>query len=428
MDNSITTSVPVYVVDTGVDTTHAVRPLSFHVPVLAAMRTLHGRDEEKADPHKDFYHPNYPQPFTTRINAVADEEQRDVDGHGTGMAGHVAGAVAGVYKNAEIIPVKVLFDDGVLNAWRLVVGLQRVIANQHERHNPPCVISMSINFEPQQIDDPMIFNGRDALRPIIERLLPDSNAVVTISAGNLPDQEISARYPRAYGGSQTDLIVVGAADANGIRLDDSSWLDSSGRGILSLYVMATQVIRPNIDPENPYTFRHGTSSATAMAAGMAARLLAKGVAPARVKATLQSEGLRLKGRAFPSDDDGWFAPRAAIDNQVACAQPLQGAVVPTPTYTATQGYEDFALTASPVFQTPNPGSATCYNVTAHAPAVLQTELFSSGCDFQFVLHGFAVYHTVIILRRKETGLLKLCMPWQAVPCILRSFLSESKCD
>ncbi len=40
--------------------------------------------------------------------------------------------------------------------------------------------------------------------------------------------------------SATPFIVVGSADANGHRLYDSSWMDSSGRGLLSLYVMADQ--------------------------------------------------------------------------------------------------------------------------------------------------------------------------------------------
>lgn len=55
---------------------------------------------------------NIGTPFNAITRKEGTEEAADTDGHGTCMASHVGGTISGVYKNALIIPVKMLEGGG----------------------------------------------------------------------------------------------------------------------------------------------------------------------------------------------------------------------------------------------------------------------------------------------------------------------------
>lgn len=316
---------------------------------------------------KDFNGPT-PQPFNFHIDVTEfDGSAEDEWGHGTRMAGCVAGKIGGTYKFADIIPVKAVLNDGTLQAWNLITALSRIIERQQAIGNPGSVVSMSINFEEEQLIDVINQAGHEPLYPTINRL-PRHNVVVIMSSGNLPTAPIGLRLPRRYGGVLTPFVVVGSTDANGHRSDFSSYLDPQGQGLLSLYVMAEQVVVPNIG--GGYHHKQGTSEAAAMVAGLAARLLAANIAPANVKSELRLQGTELKGSSWDWDD-GFPVARGGMKNQVPCTDPVLPPL-PTPTYTHYTGGAGLVFEATANFAAPAAATSTCYDVISHAPAILHT--------------------------------------------------------
>ncbi len=111
--------------------------------------------------------------------------------------------------------------------------------------------------------------------------------VVVCSAGNSPGQDLSVHYPRAAGGSNTPLIVVGNVQYNNVRHPRTGFRDRNQWGILSLMNIGTDVdcavlteinkltVYPHAqDPGQSYRVDPpGSSQATAITAGMIAYLL-----------------------------------------------------------------------------------------------------------------------------------------------------------
>lgn len=317
---------------------------------------------------KDFNGPA-PQPFNFRIDLTEFNGQaEDEFGHGTRMAGCVAGKVGGTYKYAEIVPVKAVQDDGFLPAWNVINGMAQIMQRQQAIGNPGSVLTMSISFLASQLFDVMNEAGYEPLYPAMVRLA-QHNIVVLMSAGNTPTEPIGYRYPRAYGGTQTPFIVVGSTDPNGHRSEFSCYIDEHSQGLLSLYALGEQIVVPAAG--GSYQHKQGTSEATAMVAGMAARMIASGVAPANVKYELHLEGLELKGNSWDWDD-GFPIARAGMKNQVTCANPVLGPL-PTPTYTSYRGGDGLVFEATAHFAPPA-STAACYYVASHTPAVLATTI------------------------------------------------------
>ncbi|PNP52694.1 hypothetical protein THARTR1_06758 [Trichoderma harzianum] len=340
IDQSITAPVKVFLIDSGVDRRHP-----------------------------EFNHPNYPQAFSEVIDVTGGAAE-DTRGHGTAMAGNVAGAVCGVHKTAQLVPVKV--GNGEYRLWSVIRGLEEILLSQFGNSRPLCVVTMSFYILPDDILESLLTSPlNDPLRPVIERL-PNNNCVVTMSGGNFANGNIDDHYPRGYGGQSTPYIVVGATDANGQREPYSSVGDPLNLGLMTLFVMGKQVLRPK-NGDFGYVHQDGTSSATAMTAGMAARLLARGVPVNAVKGALINMGIALKGIAWPLNANGVFVPRGGIDIQVPCTSPVQGTAVATPTYTSIRGAANLIAEVTANFQNLNTMTAVCHSQTSHAPAVLPTE-------------------------------------------------------
>ncbi|MEV0010164.1 S8 family peptidase [Streptomyces sp. NPDC047973] len=86
--------------------------------------------------HKDFE-----GRATSGFDAVDnDEDANDGNGHGTHVAGTIAGASHGVAKKAKIVAVRVLDDEGSGTTEQVVAGIDWVTAN----HQGPSVANMSL--------------------------------------------------------------------------------------------------------------------------------------------------------------------------------------------------------------------------------------------------------------------------------------------
>ncbi len=194
-----------------------------------------------------------------------------------------------------------------------------------------------------------------------------------MSAGNLPNENIGARYPRVYGGTATPF----SRRRRGGMPTAIGWMIQAGwtAVVVASYRCTSWLIRPS-DPALTQTidiYRHGTSPAAAMTAGMAARLLARGVAPADVKRQLQQDGMRLKGFDWPRrrrlvrplrrDGHSGSFVRSRLPGVYFRLQHIPPSRVP----------KCWVLTLRHHFRSLLLQSSTCYTVTSRAPATLPTD-------------------------------------------------------
>ena len=202
----------------------------------------------------DLDHPE----FTGRIVAGydfvdGDAIPEDIDGHGTHVAGTIAGrhddnlGISGIAPAANIMPIRVLDDNG--EGWNsdIVAGIRWAVNNGAD------VINLSLG------GDRYTRSMAEALRFAAER-----GIVVVMAAGN--DGEQSPSYPGAlavdYG------IAVGAVDHNQNLADFSN---KAGSNTLD-YVTAPGVRIYSAAPGGGYALRSGTSMAAPHVAGIAALL------------------------------------------------------------------------------------------------------------------------------------------------------------
>ncbi|MCQ4921489.1 S8 family serine peptidase [Tissierella carlieri] len=165
----------------------------------------------------------------------------DRQGHGTHVAGTIAsyGSVSGVMKNATLIPVKVLGDDGRGSTYGIVQGVLHAANIQAD------VINMSLG------GGGYLQSFDDACRTAVSR-----GVVVVAASGNEYASSIS--YPAAY----DSVIAVGAVDSNRRRASFSNY----GTG---LELMAPGVNIYSTIPGNQYQTNSGTSMASPHVAGVA---------------------------------------------------------------------------------------------------------------------------------------------------------------
>jgi subtilisin family serine protease len=200
--------VTIYVLDTGVDTTH----------------------------------PEFEGRAHTLANTI-DETDGDCDGHGTVVAGIAASREHGVAKQARVESVKVLDCNGSGTLSSLLEGIDEVAG-----HRPagPAVAVMSWSYE-----------ASDVLQAAISTLI-GSGVFVVSSAGNTGDDDCTAT-PRA----SRDVLVV----ANS-TIDDARARSSSTGSCVDLYAPGTAIVAPV--PGGRTASYTGTSMAAPHAAGVAA--------------------------------------------------------------------------------------------------------------------------------------------------------------
>ncbi|HVL98461.1 MAG TPA: S8 family serine peptidase [Egibacteraceae bacterium] len=222
--------VRVYVVDTGVRSTHS----DFGGRVAAGFDALGGATTE------------------------------DCNGHGTHVAGTVAGARHGVAKEATIVPVRVLGCDGSGLLSSVIAGVDWITANRPA--GQPAVANLSLGGGASATLDSAVANSIA------------SGITYVVAAGNSNTDACNASPARVG-----PALTVAATTSTDARATYSSWgscldLFAPGSGIASAYHTS----------DTATATMSGTSMAAPHVAGAAALLLAASpqASPAQVGETL----------------------------------------------------------------------------------------------------------------------------------------------
>ncbi|WNZ08596.1 S8 family peptidase [Streptomyces sp. 11x1] len=191
-----------------------------------------------------------------------DRSAQDGNGHGTHVAGTVAGTAYGVAKKAKVVAVRVLDDAGGGTTAQVIAGVDWV--TEHARK--PAVANMSLaGLGNTQLDE--------AVRNSIA-----SGVTYTVAAGN--DGRAAGLYSPAR---VKQAITVGATDRKDVRADFSNWGPS-----LDLFAPGRSITSASPRSDTARATHSGTSMAAPHAAGAAALYLADRprAAPAEVARAL----------------------------------------------------------------------------------------------------------------------------------------------
>ncbi|WNI28460.1 S8 family peptidase [Streptomyces sp. ITFR-6] len=182
-------------------------------------------------------------------DAVDDDDNADDGyGHGTHVAGTIAGATYGVAKKAKIVAVRVLDDSGSGTTEQVVAGIDWVTAN----HEGPSVANMSLG------------GGADeALDAAVQKSIA-SGVTYAVAAGNESgdaSENSPARVPEA--------ITVASS-----TVDDEQSSFSNYGSLVDLYAPGSDITSAWNDSDTGSDTISGTSMATPHVVGAAALYLA----------------------------------------------------------------------------------------------------------------------------------------------------------
>jgi len=230
--------VDVYIVDTGIFTTHT---------------DFSGR-------------------LRSGFSAINDGRgSNDCNGHGTHVAGTTAGTAYGIAKSATLIPVRVLGCDGSGTNTGVIAGLDWIVS--HHSAGTPAVANMSLGG-----------GASAALDTAVQNVINDG-VVMAVAAGNSNANACNYSPARA-----ANAITVGATERTDVRASYSNFgtcLDifAPGSGITSAWINSTTATNSI----------SGTSMASPHVAGVAAVLL--GTNPTSTPAEIAA---KLRASATPS--------------------------------------------------------------------------------------------------------------------------------
>jgi len=180
----------------------------------------------------------------------------DDNGHGTHVAGSIAGQNVGIAPRANILPVKVLNDKGEGSLNNLIRGLEWVNDYRSRDGRKVNIVNMSLS-----VDTTISAEERDALHKVIKKLV-DNNIAVIVSAGNTGKEEI--RYPAAF----DEVICVGAVDITRKRA-----LFSTMGEHIDVCQIGVNVI--SLWHKGGYAVMSGTSMSTPLVSGIGALIASK---------------------------------------------------------------------------------------------------------------------------------------------------------
>lgn len=182
-----------------------------------------------------------------------DSKPTDPNGHGTHVAGTIAAerndiGVTGIAPDADIMPIRVLDENGDGSIHDIAAGIYYAIENGAD------VINLSL--------------GGNSPTVVVEsaiRTAFDKGVVVVMASGNESDTvpAFPAQYADQWG------IAVGATDRN----DNSAWFSNQAGSTPLDYVVAPGVSVRSTLPEDRYGFLSGTSMAAPHVSGIVALML-----------------------------------------------------------------------------------------------------------------------------------------------------------
>ncbi|GAA3220271.1 serine protease [Streptomyces thermocoprophilus] len=193
-----------------------------------------------------------------------DNTAQDGNGHGTHVAGTVAGSKYGVAKKAKIVAVRVLNNSGSGTTAQVVAGIDWVARN----HTGPSVANMSLG------------GGADSTLDAAVRNAIASGVTFAVAAGN--DSSNASNYSPAR---VTEAITVGSTTSSDARSSFSNY-----GSVLDLFAPGSSITSSWNSSDTATNTISGTSMATPHVTGAAAVWLADHptATPAQVSAALTS--------------------------------------------------------------------------------------------------------------------------------------------
>jgi cerevisin len=240
-DEKLGAGVDIYILDTGVRTTHAV--------------------------------------FTGRATEgfTATGSFTDGDGHGTHCAGTAGGAKFGVAQGANIIEVKVLGDDGSGASSDTIAGIDFVINQHDKRKNEPgfvgSIMSMSWGLQgrARSVDDVIAGANKAGIH-------------VSVAAGN-EGTDACLGTPSGLGGANSNIVTVGS-----VNIDNQVSTFSNIGKCVDIYAPGEEIISSWSTGDTVINPLSGTSMACPHTTGVMAYLMAEdptlGQNPGALKAKL----------------------------------------------------------------------------------------------------------------------------------------------
>ncbi|GAA2336494.1 S8 family peptidase [Streptomyces violaceusniger] len=190
--------------------------------------------------HKDFE-----GRATSGFDAVDnDDSADDGNGHGTHVAGTIAGAEHGVAKKAKIVAVRVLDDQGSGTTEQVVAGIDWVTEN----HEGPSVANMSLGGTPDE-----------ALDAAVQKAI-DSGVTFGVAAGNE-----SADANQSSPARVKDAITVASSTDQDEQSDFSNYGD-----VVDIYAPGSDITSDWNTGDDATNTISGTSMATPHVVGAAA--------------------------------------------------------------------------------------------------------------------------------------------------------------
>ena len=228
----------------------------------------------------------------------------DCSGHGTHVAGTIAGATVGMAPAATVVPVRVLDCEGVGTLGQAVTGFEWILANHPV--GQPGVVNFSVGGE-----------NADVLSVVLRQMLSRGLTVVS-AAGN---DSVSACG--AAGVDLAGVIVVAATDDHDVR---SSF--SNHGPCVDVFAPGTDIESASIASPSALTTESGTSMAAPHVSGAAAVLLS--LDPWRTGPAVEEAILADATQDVVAGAGDGSPNRLLYSDPARVASPPTGAVAPPP--------------------------------------------------------------------------------------------------